>query len=211
MQTFHFEKTPIVPPHCLWVSGLLLISGCRASAGLPRLQSARPPAGNRLAMGEKAPGAWGAPGADPGQKLAAGRASLWAGGNGAGAETAQASRGSVSLQAREFLLWGAGSSPAGPSRVRNGTVAGMDAKGILPKAQRAPEASPLSTGGVPAMPLRAAGQDDPGRKRVLFTPKPEPWNGAMAGGGTILRSVRPASFCRRIVTFTPTHRCPELS
>lgn len=204
MQTFDFEKMPIVPPHCLWVSGLLLISGCRADAGLPRLQRVQYPAGNRLAMGEKAPGAWGAPGADPMQKLAAGLASLWAGGNGVGAETAQTSRGSVSLQTREFLLWGAVASPAVPALARNGAEAVLDVEGISQKAPGASEASPISTGGAPVGPLRSAGQDELCKKRVLFIPKPEPWNGTNAGSGTTLGSVRPSSFCRRIVTFTPT-------
>jgi hypothetical protein len=37
MKTFDFRKAPVVPAHCLWVSVLLLESGCRASAGLPQL------------------------------------------------------------------------------------------------------------------------------------------------------------------------------
>jgi hypothetical protein len=51
MKTFDFQKAPVVPAQCLWVSGLLLESGCRASAGLPHLQRARLTAGNRPAMG----------------------------------------------------------------------------------------------------------------------------------------------------------------
>ena len=79
MQTFNFFKTPIVALRCLWISGLLLESGSRASAGLPRLERARHTAGNRLAMGDKVPGAWGAPGTDPLPAIAAGLAMRCAG------------------------------------------------------------------------------------------------------------------------------------
>src|SRR5437016_4335870 len=104
MQTFDFNKTPIVPPHSLWAAGLLLVSGCRAEAGLPRLQAARRLAGNRLAAGEKVPDAWGASGTDLVREVAAGLASLWAGGSGVGGATAQLRRGSALLKAPEFLL-----------------------------------------------------------------------------------------------------------
>lgn len=200
MQTFQFEKTPIVPPHCLWVSGLLLISGCRAGAGWPHLQSASYPAGNRLAMGDKAPGAWGAPGADPLLKVAARLASIWAGGNGVGAETAQSTHGSVSLHAGAFLLWGAVSSPVLPSRERNGKEVVSDAAGVSKHAPGPAGWLPISTVGVTtAMPM-----DESCKKKIIFVPKPDPWSSTNAAGGAAFKSVRPASFCRRIVTFTPT-------
>ena len=212
MQTFDFEKTLIVPPHCLWVSGLLLISGCRVDAGLPRLHSAWHPAGNRLAVGEKAPGAWGAPGADLGQERAADLASLWAGGTGKGAGTAQLSLGTVSLNAPEFLLSG-GVSPQGvPVRANNvaGVASPDDATAIPAKAgpapQEASDGGPILFGKIPAMreaAVSSAMQDDPCKKKILFHPKPEPWNGPHAGGGTAINSLRPASFCRKVVTFNP--------
>lgn len=213
MQTFDFEKTLIVPPHCLWVSGLLLISGCRVDAGLPRLQSAWHPAGNRLAVGEKAPGAWGAPGADLGQERAADLASLWAGGTGKGAGTAQLSLGNVSLNAPEFLLWGGVSPQSVP--VRADDVAGVaspdDAAAISatagPPPQEALDDGPLLFGKIPAMREEAVGSsvpDEPCKQKVLFHPKPEPWDGIHVGGGKAVNSLRPASFCRKVVTFNPT-------
>ena len=210
MQTFAHEKTPIIPPHCLWVSGLLLISGCRAGAGLPRLHRAWRPAGNRLAMGEKAPGAWGAPGADPLQELSAGLASLWAGGTGTGAVTACLNVGSMSLVHSDFLLCGDVSRQGVPVR---GDGASPDATAEAPAtspegggcSRTVSDGAPNPSGIIVPMPeaADAAGTPEASKAKVMFFPKPQPWNGTHAGNGKAFNSVRPASFCSRIVTFTP--------
>jgi hypothetical protein len=197
MQTFDFQKTPVVPPHCLWVSGLLLESGSRADAGLPLLRRMRHPAGNRLAMGDKAPGAWGAPGADPFQELAAGLASLWAGGTGEAAKTSQMNRGHVSLHAPEFLLSGAVSRRSDPLAVSPPEAAAAALKISDDIVVSSGEASP-AVGRV----ADDAGEEVSPKRKVSFAPKPEPWSGSSAPCGKMLMS-GPPSFCRRIVTFTP--------
>lgn len=206
MQTFDYEKTPIVPPYCLWVSGLLLISGCRAEAGLPRLQRAWQPVGNRPAMGEKAPGAWGAPGADPLQNLAAGLASLWAGGSSTGTHTAFLRVGAISLVNADFLLCGDVSGQILPTR-ENGSHPGPAAD--FPESGDGGERDSAGTSIASAskapmheMADSAAGSDQSSKAKVMFFPKPVPWNGVQPSGETF--SPRPASFCRRVVTFTPT-------
>lgn len=209
MQTFDFKKTQLVPPHCLWVSGLLLLSGSRAGAGLPRLHRAWHPAGNRLAMGDRAPGAWGAPGADPMQQVAAGLASLWAGGTGEGAGTVQLSVERVSLAAPEFLLCGEVALQG--AQIREGNIAGstpiVDAATISARDGTASDGALISSGEIPALHEESADStqhDDSCKKRVMFIPKPNPWNGTYVGGGKNLDGARPASFCRKVVTFTPT-------
>ena len=209
MQTFDFKKTQLVPPHCLWVSGLLLISGSRAGAGLPRLHRAWHPAGNRLAMGDRAPGAWGAPGASPMQEVAAGLASLWAGGTGVGAGTAQLSVERGSLDAPEFLLCGEVALQG--AQITEGNMTGqtptVDAAAISAQDATASDGPHISSGEVPALHEESdesTKHDAPSEKRVRFFPKPNPWNGTYVGGGKNLDGARPASFCRKVVTFTPT-------
>ena len=209
MQTFNFKKAPLVPPHCLWVSGLLLISGSRAGAGLPHLHRAWHPAGNRLAMGDRAPGAWGAPGANPMQQVAAGLASLWAGGTGVGAGTAQLSVERVSLDAPEFLLCGEVALQG--AQILEENIAGssliVDAAAIPARDGTASAGVLVPSGETPALHEGSADRtphDDPCKKRVMFIPKPNPWNGTYVGGGKILKGAGPASFCRKVVTFTPT-------
>ncbi len=209
MQTFDFKKTQPVPPHCLWVSGLLLVSGSRAGAGLPRLHRAWHPAGNRLAMGDRAPGAWGAPGADPVQQVAAGLASLWAGGTGVGAGTAQLSAESASLHAAEFLL--CGEVALQRAQVREGDTAGpapiVDATAVLAREGMDSDGALYPSGKVNGMREESADStpsDYPCKKKVMFIPKPNPWNGTHIGSGKILKGNGPASFCRKVVTFTPT-------
>ena len=48
-----------------------------------------------------------------------------------------------------------------------------------------------------------AGEEVPPKKKVLFTPKPDPWNGTHAGDLKNLKKRGPISFCRRIITFSP--------
>lgn len=198
MQTFDFKKTQLVPPHCLWVSGLLLISGSRAGAGLPRLHRAWHPAGNRLAMGDRAPGAWGAPGADPAQDLGAGQDVPFLMGDGEVSPTAQTKRGGVSLHSPVFLFWGAVSSRALPEHGGNGA-------GVALEKARDQQTVPAASGeGVDPEPIRGAGQNEAGKKKVMFIPKPEPWAAAQSGSGRAIRSAKPASFFGKAVTFTPT-------
>jgi hypothetical protein len=187
MKTFDFQKAPVVPAHCLWVSGLLLESGCRASAGLPHLQRVKQVAGDRLVMGEKASGAWGAPDASPLQKLAAGVASRWAGGGGACAETLQTVRGGVSVGRREFLLWD------GARLASRGLVAAQTSDGAdVASGKTSPAHGRASAG---------AGEDPTFKPKVIFKPKPEPWadRGSASGGG----GERKPSFCMRAVVFSP--------
>ena len=174
MKTFNFAKMPVVPPHCLWVSGLLLESGSRASAGGPRLYRTRHTAGNRLAMGEKVPGAWGAPGTDSVPGLATGFATLWAGVNAGRAVTAQWQIGRLLMQSPESLLAGAVSQK-------------------VPRGVEVPEADPWHEGGQSgpkivkgpreacrepssehSRPTLGAGGQPSEKKKVLFTPKPDP-------------------------------------
>ena len=202
MQTFDFFKTPVVPPHCLWVSGLLLESGSRASAGVPRLQRARHTAGNRLAMGDKVPGAWGAPGTDPLPGMAAGFATLWAGASTRPAVTAQLTMGCVMMRSEESLMAGA-----------------VSHKGML--GVKAIEASQSHEGGISRLKIgtgaravageTAAGHGHPAasgaeslaeKTRVMLIPKPDPWNASVSGSGQNPSAGRPISFCRRIVTFS---------
>lgn len=214
MQTFDYEKQPVVPPHCLWVSGLLLISGCRVDAGLPRLHRAWRPAGNLLAMGEKAPGAWGAPGADPLQDLSACIASLWAGGNGTGAATACMSAGSISLSGAGFLFFGnvskRGSTDGGDvasSDTSTGAMVAFDegsgrSEGVPPRA-------PNPDGKVTPMPEtgdKVADSCERPTAKVMFIPKPQPWKGHAVGAGGTFKGARQPSFCRKIVTFSPAQK-----
>ena len=201
MQTFDFQKTPVVPPHCLWVSGLLLESGSRVDAGLPLLRRMRHPAGNRLAMGDKAPGAWGASGADPIQELAAAVASLWAGGTGEGAKTFQIIQGHVSLHAPECLLSGTVSRQSGPLLLpvpppeAAATALKISDDACVSSGEASPAVGRVADG---------AGEEVSLKRKVSFAPKPEPWSGSRAPGGKMLMSAGPPSFCRRNVTFTPT-------
>lgn len=210
MQTFDYEKTQIIPPHCLWVSELLLISGCRADAGLPRLHRARQPAGNRLAMGEKAPGAWGASGASPLTDISASLASHWAGVTGSGSETAQLSVGKMSLIDPNFLLWGDVSLQAEFKRVEAGSPAAeKESLASSPEAIRDSEeifgSGVVSTGKPePAQEDAAAavGKSE-SKKLVLFVPKLTPWDGTPSENGKESNGRRPPSFCKKLVTFTP--------
>ena len=183
MQHFDFNKYPIVPPHCLVAAGLLLVSGCRAESGLPRLQAARRPAGNCPTVGGKAPDAWGASGADSVRELAAEAASRWEGWIYPEATTAQLHRESASLLAPQFLLHLAGLSPH--LAVPAGKVATWSDRGHREE-------------------IADAGKDDRGEKKIVFIPKPDPWNGNAGGAGMILKRSAPDSFCGRAVTFTPT-------
>lgn len=203
MKNFDFEKNPVVPPHCLWVSGLLLESGSRASAGVPRLHRARHTAGNRLAMGDKVPGAWGAPGTDPLPGMAAGFATLWAGVNTSPAVSAQLPMGCLVLRSPESLL------------------AGSVSHKVLRDVE-APEAHLPHEGGQPALKMVNGAREECGepssehgrrtlgaggqmseKTKVLFIPKPDPWKSAHSGGGKNLNPGRPISFCRKIITFSP--------
>jgi hypothetical protein len=196
MQTFHYEKRPIVPAHCLWVSGLLLVSGYRAGAGLPLLHRVRHPAGTRLAMGDKAPGAWGAPGADPSTGLDAGLLPFRALGMSEGTVTAQTRRGSVSLHAPAGLLWGAVTSRDLPVRATNGAEAAHDAEPKPPGGASAPSGDLLEA-------IEAATPGDASKRKVMFIPKPEPWGSTHAASGGTFRKAGPASFFGKAVTFSP--------
>ena len=200
MQTFDFEKRPIVPPYCLWVSGLLLVSGCREDGGLPRLYRVWQPGGNRPAMGEQAPGAWGAPGADPQQGWAASLASLWAGGNGGGTATGQSHGESAALRGPEFLLWGAMASTVLPARP-------AEAAAIPPMPPEAADGISIPPAGTPEVPREVSNgirPEESCKTRIHFVPKPQPWNVPQAGGGKMLPIARPKSFCRKLVSFNPT-------
>lgn len=197
MQTFDTTKTAIIPAHCLWVAGLLLESGSRASAGLPRLYRVRQTAGNRLAMGDKVSGAWGAPDTDPLPEMPARLASLWAGGNGSVAVNAQWNANRVSIHSREFLLVGA-FSQAGGARTDPRAAAG--AAQPLPQSKDGAHSS--ETFHEPREAFVGCGADVPSGKKVRFVPKPEPWSGTSAGSGMNLTTGRPISFCRKIVTFS---------
>ena len=186
MQTLDFSKTPVIPPHCLWVSWLLLESGCRASAGLPRLFRVRHTAGNRLAMGDKVPGAWGAPGTDPIHGLVDGLAALWAGGGCKLAETVQLNGGRVTVNSPALLLVGA----ALQDGVRHG---GDGERATLPEVAQAQAVGNATVGDNGEFPLKS---------KVLFIPKPDPWIGTPAGDGKNLTAGRPISFCRKNVTFS---------
>ncbi len=198
MHTFDYEKTPIVPPYCLWVSGLLMISGCRAEAGLPRLQRAWQPVGNRPEMGKKAPGAWGAPGADPREDRAGGLASVWAGFDGERTQNGRVGIGTITVRHSDFLLCGDVARQAAPQRAGSASPnAAADSReigaaGILPSEE------PRSY----EVPVPAANGGGCATAKVKLLHKPEPWNGSHASGKGGA-SPRPASFCRRIVTFTP--------
>lgn len=211
MQTSDYEKTQIIPPHCLWVSELLLISGCRADAGLPRLHRARQPAGNRLATGEKAPGAWGASGASPPlTDISASLASHWAGVTGSGSETAQLSVGKVVLSDPEFLLWGDVSPQAEFTRVEAGSPAAeKESLASSPAAIR--DSEEIYRSGVVSAGkseqaqdgIAAVGKSESSKKKVLFVPKLRPWDGTPSENGKESNGRRPPSFCKKIVTFTP--------
>ena len=172
MKTFDFQEKPPVAPYCLWVSGLLLESGSRASVGLPRLQRVRHTAGNRLAMGDKASGAWGAPDANPLRKLAAGVASLWGGGLGECAENSQMRFGSVSVNGTEFLLWD-GVSHLGFQMPDGERVAsrGLNLVKISDGADVASGKTSPALGNTEV----SAGEDPILKPKVLFRPKPDPW------------------------------------
>ena len=189
MQTFDSQKAPVIPPYCLWVSGLLLESGCRASAGLLRVQTVRQTAGNRLAMGDKASGAWGAPDASPLQEIAAGLASLWAGGRGEGAATSQAVEGRAAVQRAEFLVFSA--TPHGDMQSRE--VKNSDGADVA-----SGETSPAH-----GRPRMGAGEASTFAKTVMFTPKPEPWGGAGAASERVPERDRTPSFFRKPVVFSP--------
>jgi len=200
MKTFDFQKAPVVPAHCLWVSGLLLESGCRASAGLPHLQRARQTAGNRPAMGEKASGAWGAPDADPLHGLAAGVVSLWMGCRGECMETSQMRHGSVSVNGREFLLWGG--VPHRGVQVREGVCMAsrsLDSAQTSDGADVASEKTPSARGRTST----GVGEDPALKMKVIFKPKPEPWAAPDAGGEVSAGKERKPSFCRKVVVFSP--------
>lgn len=203
MQTFDLNEAPIIPPHCLWLAGLLLESGSRASAGLPRLYRARPTAGNRLAMGDKVPGAWGAPGTDLMLERAAGTALLWAGEAGTAAVNSQTTVGSISLHLHRYLLAGAVPREGVPcAEVRDPSLpseAGRSPMKAVAVAHMVPVEPALTHAGAAI----AVGNVAPSKLKVQFIPKPDPWNGAPAGGGNGLKGGRPISFCRRIVTFSP--------
>jgi hypothetical protein len=47
-------------------------------------------------------------------------------------------------------------------------------------------------------------KDNGGERKVIFTPKPNPWGGARGREAKIITRAVPASFCRRSVIFTPT-------
>ena len=200
MKTFNFQNTPVVAPHCLWVSGLLLESGCRASAGLPRLRRARQTAGNRLAMGDKASGAWGAPDANPLDGLAVGVVSLWAGGRGGRVETSQMRQGSVSVGGREFLVSGGVPHLVVQVREEVGTVLrDHHSAQISDGADVASGKTSPAHGGTDA----GAGEDPTLKTKVLFIPKPEPWAApAVRCEATDMANRRP-SFCRKPVVFSP--------
>jgi hypothetical protein len=156
----------------------------------------RRPAGNRLAMGDKAPGAWGAPGADPIQEMAAELASLWAGGGGEGAKTVQTNRGHVSLHAPEFLLWiGVPATVAEIPLKADGASLKISGDACVSSGETSPALGRVADG---------AGEEVPLAKKVSFIPKPEPWSGSRETTGKTLKSAGPSSFCRRIVTFSPT-------
>ncbi len=173
MKTFDFTNTPVVPLRCLWVSGLLLESGSRATAGVPRLYRARHRVGNRLAMGEKVPDAWGASGTDPSYGMMAGIAALWAGGTMKAAVTFQMPVSGVILRSPEFLV--SGLVPFGGAHTSDTS-----------------EASPPSAEGT--MPVK---------KKALFIPKPDPWRGSASGNGKTQHAQRPGSFCRKVVKLAP--------
>lgn len=206
MKTLDIQKAPVVPPHCLWVSGLLLESGCRASAGLPHLQRVRQTAGNRLAMGDKASGAWGAPDADPLHGLAVGVASLWAGSRSQCAATSQTREGSLSVGRREFILWAA--VPRCVAQVR--PAAWMDPQGLSsPQISGGADVASGNTSPAHGRMERGAGEDPALKTRVLFSPKPEPWGDAGADGGAKAGKDRKPSFCRKVVAFSPSPRPVE--
>ena len=197
MQTFDFTKIAIIPAHCLWVAGLLLESGSRASAGVPRLYRARHTAGNRLALGDMVSGAWGAPDTNPLQEMPARLASLWAGGNGSVAVNAQWNANRVSIHSREFLLVGTFSQVGGAS---------ADPRPAVGPAQPLPQSKDGAHSSETSHEHREAftggGADVPSAKKVRFVPKLEPWSGTPAGNGVNSTTGRPISFCRKIVTFS---------
>ena len=203
MQTFDLNEAPIIPPHCLWVAGLLLESGSRVSAGLPRLHRARQTVGNRLAMGDKVPGAWGAPGTDLMQEMAAGLALLWAGEAGTAAVNSQMTAGSVSVQLHRYLLAGAVPREGVPcAEVRDPSLpaeAGRSPMKAVAGAHMVPAETATAHAGAPV----GAGHVAPYKQKVQFIPKPDPWNGTHGGGGNAFKAGRPISFCRKIVTFSP--------
>ncbi|MEO6787336.1 MAG: transposase [Chthoniobacteraceae bacterium] len=115
MQTFDFRNCPIIPAHQLWLAGLLLGSGGRADVGMPRLQAARHPAGDRSSKGEKVPDAWGASGTDSAREFTVRMVSLWAGGRVTGrsvmpgrAATAQWDVGAERLKVEQSPVCGVG-------------------------------------------------------------------------------------------------------
>ncbi len=189
MQTFDSQKAPVIPPYCLWVSGLLLESGCRASAGLPRVQRVRQTVGNRLAMGEKASGAWGAPDASPVQELAAAIAAHWAGCAGESAATSQTMEERVAVRRAEYLVCSA--TPHGDTQVRG--FENSDGADVA-SGKTSPAHGKPSTG---------AGEAPAFANTVMFTPKPEPWGGAGPAGGRLPEQDRTPSFFRKPVVFSP--------
>lgn len=152
MQTFQFKITPAAAAKGPRAEGNISDSGSDAGAGLSRLQCSRHPAGNRVGRGEMAPGVWGAPGAEP-----------------LGAKAAGLPPG----------------PQEGPGR------AGSD------EDRASHEKGREDSGGTE--------KDNGGGGKVVFTPKPDPWGGgARPQEAKAIKSVVPASFCRKRVVFTPT-------
>ena len=94
-------------------------------------------------------------------------------------ETLQMRHGSVSVNGREFLLWGG--VPHRGVQVREGVCMasrGLDSAQTSDGADVASEKTPSAHGRTST----GAGEDPALKMKVIFKPKPEPWAAPDAGG-----------------------------
>jgi hypothetical protein len=194
MKTFDFKTMSAAPAQCLCAAGPLLDPGCRMDAGLPRFRAARRPEVKLPAIGGKAPGVWGTPGADSVPEPGA----FAEGGNGVRAGSVQWSRGGISLKAREFLLFSAGVSPRVAVHARD--IAGAVLRALGMTAASGETSVPRGETSVEVRNVQHVFFNG----KVIFVPKPDPWNGFRERGGKALKSSVPGSFFRKAVIFTPT-------
>ena len=108
----------------------------------------------------------------------------------------------MSLAGADFLLWGDVSPQGVPLRAKDASpVAAPEAPATFPET-----GGRLSAKAAPAREAVDAtgGKNESAKTMVMFIPKPEPWNRPHSDSGKALNGQRPASFCRKAVTFTPT-------